>query len=426
MTYHQLTLALALLISMASVATAFGPQAKPEAVKNEVVQTETAKPDGADKPTVETDKASDDAMDVDFLSGFFDAVRDSKDPEKNVICSPFGASCIGEMLYWGATGSTRRTLVSVFHPESGANESPKWLRIGKDADKMSYISVNGIWHQKDFAFLPTYIQKIRETFEPEIAEADFNGQAQVECDKMNAWVSKATNERITELFSQLDSKTRLVLVNAICFHGKWATPFAVDKTTTGDFHCIAEKKVEARFMKRTDRFLYGENETCQYLEMPYEQGLCSMFLVLPRSGQSLKAAEASLTVREIDRIRDSMVLDRIDVRLPKFVFETEIDLKAALTAMGAGILFDSTKADFSRMDGSGSLAVDQAVQKVFISVDENGTEAAAATGAVVGLKSLPMSEERSKTFHADRPFFFLIRDNVNEIPLFVGRVVDPS
>jgi len=388
------------------------------------------KPVESDTPPTTTEPEEVVVTTTSYIMRFHRNVRDGNGMEKNVVASPFGAARIGEMLYDGAEGKTKTALRQAFlttmttttSKETTVEETENWFRLPKDeAKELPFVAVDGLWGQKDFPFLPIYIDGLRKKFAPEIAEADFSENAEAECARINNWVDKATAGRIEKLFEKIDSNTRLVLVNAIYFLGKWDTPFDPNETKSGPFQSVDGNHADVPFMHKTMRVGYQEGDWGQAIELPYEHNRCSMVVILPDKELSLDKLESRVRLSgDIE-----LVSDLVDIRFPKFEIASDIDLNPVLTAMGAGIAFDRNEADFSPMSGSGGLYVGQAKQKVFVRIDESGTEAAAATGAAVGLKSVPTAEVPPKTFHADRPFLFMIRENTTNTPLFIGRFVKP-
>jgi len=376
----------------------------------------------------------------DYLMRFHRNVSEINETRENVVSSPLGTARIGEMLFDGADGKTKEALRQAFLTTTTrttikgevTKETENWFRLPKEnANLLPFVSVDGLWLQKGFAFLPTYVSGLQEKFAPEITEADFAENADAECTKINAWVAKATEGKIETLFEKVDADTKLVVANAISFHGQWDTPFDPKDTKTGPWvgglkSVGPPRRLMGPFMHKTMRVGYMENDVFQAVELPYERNLCSMIVILPReSDGQTKALKEVETLFQINTVSE-MIPELVDIRLPKFEIESEIDLKAVLSAMGAEPAFDPAKADFSPMNGSGGLYVGQAKQKVFIRVDESGTEAAAATGAAVGLKSRPPEEVTPKTFHANRPFLFIIRENSTNTPLFIGRLAEPT
>ena len=239
----------------------------------------------------------------------------------------------------------------------------------------------------------------------------------------------------------LNALTRLVLVNAIYFKGDWASKFDAKKTTNEvgsilnfqsyeyllqDFHLDDGTTKKVPMMRQTKKFQFAIlNElSASMLELPYTGDRLSLQLVLPRQGNNLAALEQKLRTADLQQLFDSnREEEKVAVSMPRFKLEQTIPLKDQLNNLGMTDMFVADKADFSAIDGSRNLYVSEVVQKAFIEVNEEGSEAAAATGAVMMMRSMPMPPEE---FRADRPFLFFLRDKLTGMLLFQGRVADPS
>jgi serpin B len=218
--------------------------------------------------------------------------------------------------------------------------------------------------------------------------------------------------------------TRLVLTNAIFFKASWAEPFPEALTEDGEFHLLSGSAVSTALMHSagTQTLLYAEQDDLQALEIPYTGEETSMLIILPGEG-GFADFEAGLDATVLAEIVASLEPQGVEVVLPKFEFSSDVPLKPALTALGMAGAFEPGVADFSGMDGTRDLFIQDVIHKAFIAVDEEGTEAAAATAVVVGVTSAPVEPAR---FVADRPFVLLIRDRVTGTVLFLGRVIDPT
>ncbi|MDR0338301.1 MAG: serpin family protein [Planctomycetaceae bacterium] len=378
-----------------------------------------------------TKTQSENKLENDFLFSFYRTVCGQNGTEtsvkNNTVVSPYGASCLGEMLMFGAEGETKQSLQNLFVPSSQATKRTTWFHLPKNKEKeLPLVSANGMWIQKGFPIRSAYTVTLQTLFDVNVTESDFTKNAAGECTKINAWIAAATENRITKLFETLDPQSRLVLVNTLNFQGKWAFPFNKSATKTGTFYCTKDKTVEVPLMQNTLRLNYIKNDLYQAVALPYEKNRCSMIIVLPNETTMLDQIERSLNELSITGLTDKMILERVECTLPIFEIESEIDLKSVLTAMGAGIVFDSQKADFSGISSFEGLYVDRMIQKVLIRVDESGTEAVAGTGMNIVPKSANISETAPIIFRADHPFLFLIQDNTNRVPLFIGRYVVPS
>ncbi|WP_343241287.1 serpin family protein, partial [Methanoculleus sp. UBA389] len=227
----------------------------------------------------------------------------------------------------------------------------------------------------------------------------------------------------------IDTMTRLVITTAICFKGTWVKQFDANETEEEDFRIAPNETVRVPMMQRTDRgavYGYTETDTLQVLEMPYARGNgseVSMLVLLPKE-DSLTAAEESLDAETVAGLHQSLTSRRVDVFFPKFRLETDYSLPGVLAAMGMPTVFTDS-ADLSGMDGMKKLFVSDIVHKAFVDVNEEGTEAAAATGVIVApLAAPPGSEMPIPVFRADHPFVFLIVEEDSGTVLFIGRVVN--
>jgi len=240
---------------------------------------------------------------------------------------------------------------------------------------------------------------------------------------INDWVSEQTEGRIKDLIPQgaIDALTRLVLTNAIYFNAAWLNPFEENLTDDAAFHLLGGGEVTVPMMRQTESFGYAEGEGYQAVELLYDGGELSMVILLPEMGQ-FEAFEDSLDSDYVDSILSGVDYGQVALTMPKFEFESEFGLVDTLYNMGMPAAF-SAQADFSGMNGTRDLAITDILHKAFVSVDEAGTEAAAATAVIIGETAMP-GEPVEVT--VDRPFVFLIRDIKTDSILFIGRVMNPS
>jgi serpin B len=215
--------------------------------------------------------------------------------------------------------------------------------------------------------------------------------------------------------------TRLVLTNAVYFNAAWQLPFQKGSTSPGAFHRLDGSETTVPMMKQSASFGYAEGDNFQAVELPYDGRELSMLVILPKSAQFTQF-EQSLDSNTLSQIVSSIKSRHVDLTMPRFEFEQSLGLKETLSNMGMATAFTDT-ADFSGMDGKKDLRIQDVVHKAFISVDENGTEAAAATAVIVGTTAMPVDVAEMKM---DHPFVFLIKDNATGAIIFMGRVVDPS
>jgi serpin B len=263
----------------------------------------------------------------------------------------------------------------------------------------------------------------KENYGAGLKEVDFAADAEGARKTINAWVEKETKEKIKELLRPgvVGSDTRLVLTNAIYFKGDWARQFKKDATREEEFRLGGGKGVRAPLMRQRRTFGYLDGGTFQALEMPYAGKDLSMVVLLPKKLDGLPDLEKSLTpddlVGWLKRLREQ----EVDVALPRFKLTAEFELKPVLSSLGMPLAFTAGKADFSGVDGSRKLFLSAVVHKAFVDVNEQGTEAAAATGVVARATAVHVTP----VFRADHPFVFLIRDRRSDSVLFLGRLANP-
>ena len=240
---------------------------------------------------------------------------------------------------------------------------------------------------------------------------------------INDWVSNQTEGRIEDLIPQgvIDALTRLVLTNAIYFNAAWLNPFNEDLTTDGTFYLPDGSETVVPMMSQTESFGYLDGDGYQAVELPYDGSELAMVIMMPDSGK-FGTFEDSLDIEKVGAIMDGIESKQVALTLPKFEFESEFSLADTLAAMGMPVAF-SGAADFSGMTGTKELLIGDVLHKAFVSVDEAGTEAAAATAVVMELTAVP---EEPIEVTIDRPFIFLIYDIETEAILFLGRVANPG
>ncbi len=340
----------------------------------------------------------------------------------NAMISPWSAEeCFG-MIRLGAKGQTDEQLKSFLHQNVSPEEQAKVmsrLRVGIANLVSANIirQANGIWVNKNFSILPKFVSGTRDFYKAESKQTDFPEPGLSE---INSFVSKETNQLIPKLFDSLNAATMLVLVNAISFKDRWDTPFEKSMTKDMIFRVDSSNSPSVATMSRTGKFSYGENEKCQWLNLPYRTGL-RMLVLLPTQGTSLQAAiEQKGLLEEIDshfRQREGTVW------IPKWKSNFDWNIKTWMNQHGLSKPYDGS-ADFSGIS-SGSLSLSQAIQKTYIQVDEVGTTAAAATGEFTAAANHESTQEKPFEFKADHPFAYFIWAP-GGVVYFAGLVRDPT
>ena len=365
---------------------------------------------------------------VNAYNGFaFDLYRRYGAGDGNILFSPYSISTALSMTYEGARGLTAEEMEEVFgFLEDPSARLPTVARIyntlnGKDREYALH-TVNALWMQQGYNVLEEYVDAITGYYGGEANVLDFVAKPEESRLTINDWVEERTSDRIKDLFPEgsIDSAVRLVLTNAIYFKGDWLYAFDEEATSVEDFHVSPSTAVEADMMSLHGSFNYLEADGFQLLELPYAGGDVSMLLLLPEEG-SMGEVEARLSAEWLDEWVALMEEAEVDVYLPRFSFETKYFMAEDLAEMGMPMAFTG-EADFSGMTGTRGLYIDMVIHQAFIEVNEEGTEAAAATGVSMRLTAAPPGE----VFRADRPFVFLIRDVETGLVMFMGRVSDPS
>ena len=356
--------------------------------------------------------------------------------EANLFYSPYSISLALAMTYAGARGETAEQMADTLQfllEQASLHPTFNWLDAelakrgegaqGKDGEGFRLNIVNAIWGQKDYEFLPAFLDVLAENYGAGLRIMDFMTETEKSRLAINDWVSKQTEGRIEDLIppGAIDALTRLVLTNAIYFNAAWEHPFDEKITADGPFYLLDGGQASVPMMKQTESFGYTEGEEYQAVELPYDGGELSMVILLPEAGQ-FEAFEKTLNAQQVSDIISGLQPTEVALTMPKFEFDSEFSLKDTLAGMGMPIAFSSA-ADFSGMTGKRELAISDVVHKAFVAVDEAGTEAAAATAVIVGLTAVP---EPLVEVTVDRPFIFLIRDIETGAILFVGRVMNPG
>ena len=356
--------------------------------------------------------------------------------DANLFYSPYSMSLALAMTYAGAAGETERQMAETLHfalPQSRLHPAFNDLALklakrgegaeGKDSEGFRLNIVNTTWGQKDYQFLDTFLDVLAENYGAGLRIVDFIGAPEESRITINDWVSQQTEDRIKDLIPQglINELTRLVLTNAIYFNAAWASPFSENATSDGAFRLLDGGEVTVPMMRQTESFGYAEGDGYQAVELPYDGNELSMVILLPQDGQ-FDTFEASLDLPKLNGILGALEYRQVSLTMPRFEFESSLGLKVTLSDMGMPLAF-TPSADFSGMTGSRELFITEVVHKAVVSVDEAGTEAAAATAVIVGLTAVPVSPV---TVNIDRPFIFLIRDIETGAVLFLGRILNPA
>ncbi len=355
--------------------------------------------------------------------------------EGNLFFSPYSISVALAMTYAGAAGDTASQMAEALHfslpPEqlhAAFNAYSLDLQARAEAEvegtPFELSIANSLWGQQGFPFRPEFLDLLAENYGAGMRLVDYASDPEAARQAINQWVSDETRQRIQDLIpgGAIDAMTRLVLANAIYFKAEWLHQFDPDVTAPAPFHLLDGSTVDVPMMHQQEPYGYALGDGFQAVELPYQNGDASMLVILPDEGQ-FQAVEGSLSPAMIQAVMDDLAYGPVILSLPKFTYESAFGLNDALRALGMVDAFEADRADFSGMDGDRDLYIGSVVHKAFVSVDENGTEAAAATAVIMQVTSALPGEPIVLT--VDRPFLFLIRDTRTGGILFVGRVVAP-
>ena len=345
----------------------------------------------------------------------------------NLFFSPYSISSALAITYEGARGTTADEMESVLHlPKNDTLRREGFTAIDASLNRRdtnyTLRTANALWVEETYSLLPEYIEATAHWYRANVTNLDFKSDPEGSRETINRWVEGETEEKIRDLLpaNSIDPLTRLVITNAIYFKGTWAKQFDPARTTEEEFRVAPNRAVMVPMMHGNAIYPYAETDTLQVLEMPYahgnETGL-AMFVLLPKD-DNLTAVEETLDAERFADLRKSLVSQSVRVAFPKFTLEMGYLLPGVLAAMGMSTAFTGD-ADLSGIDGTRDLSITGVFHKAFVDVNEEGTEAAAATGVVAGKGATP-------AFRADHPFIFLIVEKDSGTVLFMGRVVNPE
>ncbi len=368
---------------------------------------------------------------VDF---YHTLAGDTAQVDQNIFFSPSSISTAFAITAEGARGRTHDEIQNVFHlpadPGVVRNGSSQiYTALNALGADYSMSTANALYAEHPCRFLPEYISAAQMYYHANATNMDFIGHPEESRQFINRQVELQTRDRIHDLLPEhsIVSDTRLVITNAIYFKGTWSTTF--DKAETRDhvFHTATGRTLNVPMMHNTANFPYTETEEYQAIALPYNTAggrPLSMLVLLPRENNPA-GFEANLSPDSIAMARKNLTTKTVLVSLPRFTMDTSYNLKDTLPGMGMPAAFDADAADFSGMDGSKMLYIGGVFHQAFVEVNENGTEAAAATAEMMLVRGPPM-EVPCPSFVADHPFMFMILDDDSGNILFMGRMTAPS
>ena len=368
----------------------------------------------------------------EFSKSLYEVIKKSAKKD-NILLSPYSVMVVLAMLSEGARGETLTMMKKKMHlPEA------ETLRVGyrdiipllRTNERFTLDTVNIAFVMKELQVLEEFQTCLQENYHAHMSSLDFTENEKA-ARTINDWVKTQTQDKITDLIpaDSLNALTRLVLVNAVYFKADWATQFEKDRTVPGRFWVTEteSKEVEMMSMKGHEMdFTRLDQLDSSMVELPYKGNRIVMQLILPGKRTGVYDLENKLTEVDLPSLFSQNKKDiKVDLRLPRFKLSHSLTLSDSLKQMGMEDMFNKDKADLSGITGENDdLYVSSVLQKVFVEVNEEGSEAAAATAAInVARGGRPPPNQK---FNVDHPFLFIIRDRLTGMILFQGRVVDPS
>ncbi len=361
-----------------------------------------------------------------FAIKFYDKIKDNKG---NLFYSPYSMSMAFGMMYEGAKEKTASEIESVFNfPTDDDTRRGAMARIYDELNNYDedykFTVANALWIDENYKLLEDYTKNVEKYYGGVAKNVDFSRDITKSTEIINSWVEDKTNNKIKDLFPQgsLSENTKLVLTNAVYFKGTWKFEFKKENTREGDFTKDDGSVVKTQMMNLNgEEFKYLRDDKLQIIEMPYDGEKLSMMIILP---EKIGDFEKSLSSEKINEWNNELKEQKVNVYLPKFIMNTKYSLNEYLKSLGMPLSF-TENADFSGIDGTKNLFVQSAIHQAFVDVNEEGTEAAAATGISMGVTSVGPGQG-PEVFRADHPFIFIIRDKTNDNILFMGRMSEPG
>ena len=365
-----------------------------------------------------------------FSRSLFKEMAKEKTGDDNLLMSPYSASLVLSMATSGAGGDTKTEMMRGLRLPDTETAGSGWSQVIpalRSNENFTLESANAAFTMKDFDVLASYRESLHNIFHSDISPVNF-GEPEEAAQTINSWVSDMTNKKIDKLIEKdmVNGNTRLVLVNALYFKGDWEKQFDKKNTAKDKFFLTSGEGVMADMMVQEAEIPYAvlDNIDSTIVELPYKGDRIVMQIVLPNEKSGLLGLEEKIDSVDIaDIFKQHQRNTKVRVKMPKFKLSSSADLSDPLQAMGMARMFDAKVADFSDIDGTKTLFVDFVKQEVAIEVNEEGSEAAAATGMGMMMRSMPLPPEQ---FTVDHPFLFYIRDKLTGMLLFQGRIANPT
>ena len=345
---------------------------------------------------------------------------------QNIFISPTSVAIALAMTYNGAKGETQQAMAKSLElqgislQEINSANAALIAAVQNADDKVQLNIANSLWAKQDINFNPDFLQTTEDFYKATVTNLDFSDPGAVNA--INDWVKQSTNGKIDRIVQQINPDDVMFLINAIYFKGKWTKEFNPAQTTQQPFYLTAGEEKQHPLMSQSGEYSYYENKKFQAVSLPYgNDGRLSLYVFLPSDNSSLTAFYQALNADNWEKWIAQFRNRQGSIRLPRFKINYELTLNDTLKALGMEVAFEP-KADFSGIGDN--LALSEVKHKTFVEVNEEGTEAAAATSVGITLTSAP--SEQPFQMNVDRPFFCAIRDNQTGTVLFMGSIVNPQ
>ncbi len=388
-------------------------------------------PDVNDKiPGITLRKKSTEIIEADQIFGFelFREVYHNSDKD-NLMISPLSVSYALGMTYNGAAGTTLDAFRDVLHfndlTNNEVNESYKDLmgQLVTLDDLVEFSIANSIWYRMDFEVLTDFIDTNREYFDAAVKKADFSDpQTLVD---INQWIEDKTNGKIKDMLDYIPADAVMYLINAIYFNAQWKYEFDKEATAAGDFYLAGGSVHTTDFMQVNGNFYYTSNEDFQAVELPYGDSAFSMVVILPSGDNMVADVVNKMDVEQWEAWFENSAMHNVQVEMPKFKYEFKDLFNKPLSDLGLGVAFSPSTADFSRINPAKDLFISRVIHQTFIDVQEEGTEAAAATIVEMCFTSIE-GGGGPLIFRINKPFLYVIKENSTGAIMFMGKVGKPD
>lgn len=378
--------------------------------------------------------APEDDLQKTLWENAFDLYREIDKKNDNLIFSPYGATTLMSLIYGGAEGETAAQISQGFkfnrNPliHDTMNELIQKINNLHQEGVLDLFTKNSLWVHRDFLILPTFLELVKTKYQAHVQNLDLQGNPLGSTELINQWVSDQTRQFIPSIVTENQVKqSEMIAINTLYMKGQWQSPFDEKLTREMTFYGLDNKKILAPLMQKHENMMYSENDQFQALQLKY-QGKQSLhfFILLPRKKGHFTDYEKNLGPAVVEDLSSALQECKVQLIVPKFAFDSMIQLVETSQNLGVRNLFDASLADLSNISGKKDLFVAQYFQKAKIELNEKGTEAAAVTAMGLARSVSVPRTPPSKTFTADHPFLFYIIEPQSKTILFMGRVLNPT